>query len=151
MTSTKVKFAIGIVVTISTAAIMYFGAQRILEQQRLRQEITRLRDGIYRSRVAADRCRRSVASGEGELQAFDARIGEMRARVDSFEALDPRGVPGSEYDSYMKHFDAHNDSVSVWEGREQRLRTQDAACREVIVKHNSLGDSLKTILDGLGA
>ena len=39
--------------------------------------------------------------------------------------------------------------MSAWEIREQRLRTQDTACREVIVEHNSLGDSLRIILDGL--
>jgi len=147
---TPAKVALGVALAISSAAILYFGAQRILEQQSLRTEITRLRDGLYRARVAADRCQRSVVSEEGELQAFDGRIAEMRARVDSFEALDPRGVPQPEYDLYMEHFDAYNDSVAAWEGRERRLRTQDTSCREVIVTHNALGDSLKAILEELG-
>ena len=144
--STPRQVAIGIVLAMSTAAILYFGAQRILEQQRLQAEITSVRDGLYRARVAADRCQRSVVSGESELRAFDGRITDMRSRVDSFEAMDPRGVPEGEYDAYMVEFNAYNDSVAAWEDRERRLRTQDTACREVIVEHNALSDSLKAIL-----
>jgi len=146
---TRAKIVIGVLLTLSSAAIMYFGAQRILEQQALRDEIARLGDGLYRARVASDRCQRSVESGEIQLRDFDARIAEMRSRVDSFEALDPRGVPQGDYDVYMEHFEAYNDSVATWEDRERRLRTQDASCREVIIEHNEFGDSLRTILAGL--
>lgn len=145
-----VKIALGVVAAIVTAAILYFGGQRIIQQEMLRKEIDRLRDELYRARVAADRCQRSVRSGEGELQDFEVRIAEMRTRVDSFEALDPRGVPEAEYDAYMEVFEAYNDSVAAWEGRERILRTQDASCRTVIGDHNALRDSLVSIVEGLG-
>ena len=74
----------------------------------------------------------------------------MRARVDSFEALDERGVPEAQYDRYMDVFNAYNDSVEVYEVRAEQLRSADAACRGVIEGHNALSDSLNQVLRDAG-
>ena len=77
-------------------------------------------------------------------------VGAMRARVDSFEALDPRGVPEDQYEAYMESFDNYNDSVAAWEERAGRLRTSEVACRTTIEDHNRLSDSLRAVLDAEG-
>ena len=41
-----VKVALGVGLALVTITIVYFGAQRILEQQRVSAEIARLRDGL---------------------------------------------------------------------------------------------------------
>ncbi len=147
--NTSTKIVIAVLLTLSSGSLLYFGGQRILDQQRTSAEITRLRDELYRARVTADRCQRSVKSSEGELRSFDERLQAMRARVDSFEALDPAGVPQELYRPYMTTFDRYNDSVAVWETRERQLRVADTACRSVIIEHNELGDSLQAVLAGL--
>ncbi len=144
------KIALGVALVLSLAAIMYFGATRLLEQQRAANEITRLRDQLYRARVTADRCQRSIASSEGALQEFRLRLDSLKARVDSFEALDPRGVPQEQYDTYMEAFTVFNDSAGSWELREEQLRTADSSCRDVIVRHNALQDTLQTVLAEAG-
>lgn len=149
--SGPLKVAIGVVLALSMAAILYFGGQRIVEQQQIQSEVTRLRDGMYRARVTADRCQRGLIDSETALQAFNERLGALRARVDSFEALDPRGVPEPQYDAYMVVFNAYNDSVAAYGVQEQRARSAEESCREVITEHNTLQDSLQRILDGLGS
>ena len=146
-----VKAALGVGLALGAIAVVYFGGQRILEQQRVRDEIARLRDDLYRARVTADRCQRSLASGESQLRAFDARLDSMRARVDSFEALDARGVALERYQAYLETFTAYNDSVDAWGARERQLRAADTSCRNVILEHNSLRDSLQQVLAQLGA
>ena len=145
------KIALGVGVALSAALILYFGGQRILEQRRISGEITRLRDQLYRARVTADRCQRSLIGSESELLAFDERVAAMRVRVDSFEALDERGVALDQYDAYLETFDAYNDSVAAWEARKGQLRTAEAACRNVIREHNAAGDSLQSVLEQLGS
>ena len=143
------KVALGVGLALVTITIVYFGAQRILEQQRVSAEIARLRDGLYRARVTADRCQRSLTSVENELRVFDARLDSMRARVDSFEALDIRGVAQERYQAYLEIFNAYNDSVGAWGARERQLRAADTSCRNVIVDHNSIRDSLQAVLTEL--
>ncbi len=145
------KVVLGVALALATMAIVYLGAQRILEQQHISDEIARLRDGLYRARITADRCQRSLTSVENELHVFDARLDSMRARVDSFEALDIRGVAQEQYQAYLETFDAYNDSVDTWGARERQLRAADASCRNVILGHNSLRDSLQQVLTELRA
>ena len=141
-----VKVALGVGLALATMSLVYAGGQRILEQQRIRGEIKALRDDLYRARITADRCQRSIASSENQLRAFDARLDSMRARVDSFEALDTRGVALDQYPSYLETFTEYNDSVDAWGARERQLRAADTACRNVIVEHNSIRDSLQRVL-----
>ena len=147
---TRTQVAIGIVLVLGSAATLVFGGRRILDQRRTSQEITRLRDELYPARVTAERCQRSIAAGEGALQAFDARLDSLRTEVESFEALDRRGVPIESYEEYLGRFDSYSDSVNVWEAQERQLRAADAACRGVIRQHNELSDSLQRVLEAAG-
>ena len=70
----------------------------------------------------------------------------MRARVDSFEALDTRGVAQEQYQAYLETFTAYNDSVDAWGARERQLRAADTSCRNVILEHNSVRDALQQVL-----
>lgn len=141
-----VKVALGAGLVIGTISIVYTGGQRILEQQHIRDEVAGLRDDLYRTRITADRCQRSIASSESQLHAFDARLDSMRGRIDSFEALDSRGVALDQYPAYLATFTAYNDSVDGWGARERQLRAADASCRSVILEHNSIRDSLQQVL-----
>jgi len=141
-----VRVALGVGLVIGTISIVYTGGQRILEQQLIRDEVAGLRNDLYRARITADRCQRSIASSETQLHAFDARLDSMRARIDSFEALDSRGVALDHYPTYLATFTAYNDSVDAWGARERQLRAADTSCRSVILEHNSIRDSLQQVL-----
>ncbi len=123
---------------------------RVIDRQQTLEEIGRLRDDLYRARVASDRCRGGLRTSESALRELGVSIDSMRARVDSFEALDRRGVPADRYPDYLELFDSYNDSVGVWEGRERRLRAAEEACRETIEGHNAISDSLQRVLAEAG-
>ena len=150
---TSTKIAIGIVLVLGSAAILFFGGRRIIDQRRTTQEIARLRDELYRARVTADRCQRSIAASEDALQAFDVRLDSLRTQVESLEALDRRDrrtVPVQRYDEYLERFESYNDSVTAWEAYERQLRAADASCRGVIHQHNEFSDSLQRVLEAAG-
>lgn len=125
------------------------GVQRMVERQQTVTEIERLRDELYRSRVAADRCRSSLQTSEAALRSLRGAIDSLRVEVDDYEIASGQ-VPRSLYEEYMGAFEAYNDSVEVYEGRERRLRTAEASCRATIEEHNALSDTLQTVLDEAG-
>tara|TARA_B100000029_G_scaffold129383_1_gene122856 strand:- start:62 stop:418 length:357 start_codon:yes stop_codon:yes gene_type:complete len=114
------------------------------------QEVERLREGLYRARTTAERCQRSIVAGETELVELKDRLDSLRARVDSFEALDERGVPQDRYETYLGTFNMYNDTASTWEERERQLQVADSSCRSVILEHNALSDSLQVLFSELG-
>ena len=130
--------------------LIFLSAVRIVERKQTTDEINRLRDVLYQARVSADRCRGSLQTSEASLINLGLAIDSLRSRVDSFEAMDRRGVPAERYPEYLDIFDQYNDSVAVWEGRENRLRTVESACRATIEEHNMLSDSLQTVLAAAG-
>lgn len=141
-----VKNVLAVLATVAVALLMVFGVTRIFERQQTAEEINGLRDELYRARVSADRCRGSLQTSEAALRSLTITIDSLKTLVDDYEALDRRGVPAAQYDEYLGVFDQYNDSVSVWEGRERRLRTAEASCRSTIQGHNALSDSLQTVL-----
>lgn len=132
------------------AGLVVTGANRVMERQQTVEEINRLREDLHRARVSSDRCRGSLVTSEASLRDLGLTIDSLRSVVDSFEALDRRGVPADEYPNYLEAFDSYNDSVSSWEGRERRLRSAEAACRSTIEEHNAITDSLQTVLTEAG-
>lgn len=145
------KIAIVALLAASTLAVLILGAERFMEQRRLTEEIERLRDGLYRARVASDRCRTSLATSEASLHDLTTTIAQLRNSVDSFEALGGGGVPSEVYEEYLSVFEMYNDSVAVWEIRSERLLAAETACRQDIEDHNALSDSIQAILSGVGA
>ena len=145
------KIVIGILLAVSTLAMLILGAQRFMEQRRISEEIERLRDGLYRARVTSDRCRASLATSEAGLQDLTTTIDSLRSRVDSFEALGNGGVPANRYEEYLGAFETYNDSVAAWEIRSERLLSAESACRAAIEEHNAIRDSIQAILADVGA
>jgi hypothetical protein len=123
---------------------------RLVERQQTSEEINRLREELYQARITSDRCRGTLLTSESSLLVLGMAIDSMKSRVDSFEALDRRGVPTGRYEEYLQLFDAYNDSVEVWDVRKRRLRTSETSCRETITEHNTLSDSLQAVLSVAG-
>jgi hypothetical protein len=151
--SPLIKTGLASLAAILVGLLMVVGVQRVVERQRTADHINELRQELYRARVAADRCRGSLQTSEASLRALGVTIDSLRNRVDAYEAMDRRGVPADRYEEYLQTFDQHNDSVQVWDGRERRLRSTESACRATIEGHNSLSDSLQSVLTeaGIGA
>jgi chromosome segregation ATPase len=142
------RWALTIVGVIAVAVLLVTGARRILERQRTTREVNRLREELYRARAGADRCRASLLNSESSIRDLSAAIDSLRDRVDDFETGEggTRSVPAERYQEYLETFERYNDSVAVWESREQRLRAAEASCRETIETHNALSDSLQRVL-----
>ncbi|MDX1646926.1 MAG: hypothetical protein R3304_07265 [Longimicrobiales bacterium] len=147
--SPKVKTALTVVGAVAVGLLILAGAQRILERQQTLAEIERLREELYRSRLASDRCLAALETSEAALRGLRTTIDSLRLEVGGYETASGR-VPQALYDDYMGVFDEYNDSVGIWEGRERRLRTAEASCRATIERHNALGDSLRAILSEEG-
>ncbi len=135
---------------LGTGVLGFLSIDRILERQRTEDEINALREELFRSRAAADRCRGSLQTSQAALVELSVTIDSLKRVVDDFESLPGRGVPAASYDAYMSVFEEYNDSVGVWEGRESRLRSSESACRATIQDHNLLTDSLQRVLATAG-
>lgn len=144
------RYALMLVGVVVAGVVITTAWSRMIERQETLEEIGRLRDDLYRARVASDRCRGSLQTSEAALRDLGLAIDSLRNRVDSFEALDRRGVPADQYPEYLELFDSYNDSVAVWESREGRLRSAETACRETIQAHNAISDTLQTVLEEAG-
>lgn len=149
MTSVAKKGLV-LVAAVAVGAVFVLASSRLFERQRTAEEINRLREELYRARVAADRCRGTLQTSEAALRSLGVTIDSLKNRVDSFEAMDGRGVPTGRYEEYLGVFDSYNDSVDVWGGRERRLRASEVSCRAAIEEHNALSDSLQAVLSEAG-
>ena len=145
-----VRTVLPILLSLSAAALLFLAIDRLLERKHMNDEIGRLRAELFRARAAAGRCQGSIVNSEARLREFDYVLDSLRARVDSFEALDRRGVPQARYPEYLETFESYNDSVAAWEGRARRLRAVEAACRTTILEHNALSDTLQAVLAAAG-
>lgn len=145
----RLKTALTFVGAVVAGLLILLGAQRIMERRQTVAEIERLREELYRSRLASDRCLGSLQTSEGALRSLRTTIDSLRVEVGTYETTAGQ-VPQSRYDEYMGVFEEYNDSVSLWEGRERRLRSAEAQCRTTIERHNALGDSLRLMLDEAG-
>ncbi len=149
MTAT-IRIVLAGLLLISTAYILVAGTRGFAERQRITNQVSSLRDQLYRARVTSDRCRSSLNTSESSLQTLSVTIDSLRTRVDSFEALGNGQVPSAKYDEYLEIFDRYNDSVSVWGRRSERLLTAEASCRNSIEEHNTLSDSIQAVLLNAG-
>lgn len=145
-----VRNGLAVVAVLVAGTTVFLSVDRILERQRTEDHINGLREELYRSRVAADRCRGSLQTSQASLLELGVAIDSLKQLVEGYETIEGRGVPARNYDAYMSVFDEYNDSVAVWEGREERLRTAESACRTTIEEHNALTDSLQAVLTEAG-
>ncbi|MBT8487331.1 MAG: hypothetical protein KJO65_00760 [Gemmatimonadetes bacterium] len=129
--------------------LVIIGIQRIVERQQTLEEINRLREDLYRTRLTADRCRGALQTSETALRSLRTTIDSLRVEVSDYETASGQ-VPQSLYEEYLVVFEEYNDSVQVWEGRERRLRSSEASCRATIERHNALSDTLQNVLTEAG-
>ena len=129
--------------------LVVIGIQRIVERQQTLEEINRLREDLYRTRLTADRCRGALQTSETALRSLRTTIDSLRVEVSDYETASGQ-VPQSLYEEYLGAFEEYNDSVQVWEGRERRLRSSEASCRATIERHNALSDTLQNVLTEAG-
>lgn len=147
--SPRIKTALTLIGGVAVGLLILLGGRRIIERQQTVAEIERMREELYRSRLASDRCLGSLQTSETALRRLRTAIDSLRVAVGDYETAAGQ-VPQSRYDEYMGVFEEYNDSVEIWEGRERRLRSAEAQCRTTIERHNALGDSLRAVLDEAG-
>ncbi|HCK59850.1 MAG TPA: hypothetical protein DHW11_01420 [Gemmatimonadetes bacterium] len=135
---------------IMTVTLVFMSLDRILERQRIKNQINALRNAVNRSRITADRCREGLQTSQGALLELGIVIDSLKGVIERYETIPARGASAINYQTYRLVLEEHNDSVGIWEGREQRLRTAEQACREAINDHNELADSLQHVLSEAG-
>ena len=140
----RILLGLGALAVIVTAGV---AGGSILEQNRFNREMELLRNALQRARFSVDSCRLSVAQEEYSFLIFDEFVDSLHARVREMEDPSQGGVPQARYPEYLEIFERYNDSVAVWEARSEALRAHDGACRELVVGHNALGDSLRRRLE----
>ncbi|MDH3269760.1 MAG: hypothetical protein OEN56_00415 [Gemmatimonadota bacterium] len=147
--SPLVRTGLATLAAIVVGLLVVLGIQRIVERQQTVAEINRLREELFRTRLASDRCRGSLQTSEASLRNLSVTIDSLRVAVDEYETAG-RQVPAAMYEEYLGVFEQYNDSVAAWEGRERRLRSAETSCRSTIERHNALRDSLQLVLDEAG-
>ena len=108
----------------------------------LRQEMTDLR-------MAADSCRQALTNEEARLIASDERLDSLKALVDYYEDLDPRGVPADSYDVYIEIFNTYNEGIPTRAAAGDSLQAHWAACRLLTEQHNTIADSARALAEEL--
>lgn len=114
------------------------------------QQLRMLRRELRVQRAAADSCLDALRLEESALRSSDARFDSLRAVIEAFEGLDPRGVPADSYDAYIDAFNAYNEAIPAREEAGETLQVNWAACREIVESHNQLADSARALAEGLG-
>ncbi len=140
--SNRTKSVLLILALLAGTAILISERRRPRGQQAMLE----LRETLRTLRASADSCRIAVERDASRFEAFDHTLDSLRARVDSLESIDPRGVPADSYATYLEAFDRYNDSIAGWTRRADSLRVRDARCREIAELHNVLADSLRMML-----
>lgn len=135
-----------LVVLAVVTAVTVLALRSYREERRLIDEITTLRAEVYDARVSADACRNELAYEEMRFRRFNSIVDSLGVDVRSYEEAEQGGVPEEVYDEYLDRFAGYNDSVASWEGRAEALRTMEQRCRNLVIGHNTLADSLRSRL-----
>jgi hypothetical protein len=150
--SRHVKILIGLAGVVTVAAVLSVA----LRPQSPREQFFGMRPELSLARQAADSCTAALESEQSEFDAFVDRVESFRARIDSLESLDVRGVPADSYPDYLVAVDSFNAIVPDWEAAADSLRTHRTTCEDVVRLHNLLADSARSLaekaelLDGRG-
>lgn len=136
---------------LAVAASLVASIWTLVDRSRTREELLDLRDRVAHARISADSCTNTLAYDQMLFGRFDQVVDSLKGEVRNLEALDSRGVPEERYEEYMEHFRGYNDSVAAWEHRADQLRASDAVCRLLIEVHNTLSDSVRSVLEARAA
>jgi len=119
----------------------------ILEQNRFNREMGLLRDALQHARFSVDSCKMYLAQEEQRFLLFDEFVDSLHTQLRSLEDPSQGGVPEARYTEYLEIFERYNDSVAVWENRADALQVSEGVCRDIVLGHNALGDSLRQRLE----
>ncbi|NIV52413.1 MAG: hypothetical protein GWN53_11110 [Gammaproteobacteria bacterium] len=114
------------------------------------QRLRALRRELRVQRAAADSCLEALRLEESALRSTDEKFDSLRAVIEGYEELDPRGVPADSYDAYIDAFNAYNEAIPAREEAGETLQVNWAACREIVAMHNQLADSARALAEELG-
>ncbi len=113
-------------------------------------QLRALRSQLTLQRAAADSCRAALEEEEARLRASDARFDSLKAMIDYYEGLDPRGVPADSYDIYIAIFNDYNNAIPAREAAGDTLRVHEQVCHAIIESHNLIADSALDLARELG-
>lgn len=139
--------------TLVVAIAVVAGVSAMVERataEAVRAQGEELRDEVRAMRSELEACLDDRDRLEAEFRRQETRTNEMRARIDSLESLDPRGVPREHYDDYLALVDDFHESLPRWEGLARELETLSDECTELAREHNARADSLRRFLVGEG-
>lgn len=147
---TRVILGVGLLL-----ALVYtvFGVRAYLRNQATLDAIEGLRQEVLVARTAADSCASQLALAESVFRQMDAEVDSLRRAVEDAEERRPdgtRGVAADEYDAYLETFERYNASVGEWEVLASGIRETEVECRDLVLRHNLLTDSLRRALDDAG-
>ena len=119
---------------------------QMLTRTRERNHLLMVRDSVQDLRAATDSCARILEQRKADMTAYAERVDSLRERVRDLEALHARGVPADSYDVYLAAFDGYNRGAAAWDAPAGALRATLQNCRALAERHNTLVDSLRTLL-----
>ncbi len=105
---------------------------------------------VRESRAEVETCLDELERNEDVFRAQERLTQELRAQIDAFEAMDPRGVPQAVYEDYLEIFERYNASLPAWELRGESLRRVSERCRALTEAHNVRADSLRGLMEEAG-
>lgn len=144
-----------ILVGVVVLGLVYFafGFRAWMEKQRQLDRIEALREDVFQARSDADACTSRLALDESIFRQTNASLDSLRSAVEGAEEPLPdggRGVDAEEYEAYMEDFNAYNEGVERWEAEAQSVRDREEECRQLVLRHNLLVDSLRNVLRDSG-
>jgi len=131
------------------AALTAWMVRSALERRAVRAEVDAIRGELLMLRVSSADCQTALAEEELLFRHFAAEVDSLRDAVRRYEALDVRGVPGEQYQTYLELFDRYNRSVPEWRRQAEALQMNWEACHGVAQAHNVLADSLRRRVEAL--
>ncbi len=111
-----------------------------------RERVESARETLRLLRAEAQACQDELRQEEVGFRSFEGEVGELRARIDALESLDPRGVPGDSYAIYLELVNEFNLVVPDWSTRADSLQSAWEECRAAVDAHNAAADSLVLLL-----
>jgi hypothetical protein len=141
----RILMSLGALAVIVTAGL---AGGSILEQNRFNREMELLRDALRQARFSVDSCKLSLAQEEYHFLLFDEFVDSLHSQLRALEDPSQGGVPQARYPEYLEVFDRYNDSVAVWEARAGALQATEGSCRDLVMGHNELSDSLSRRIGG---
>lgn len=123
----------------------------VLGFDRLRENAPRARAQAQQERVQELRahteiCLEDLEGLEERFWDHERRTREIRAEIDSFESLDPDGVPVDRYQDYLDAVDRYNESLEVWEARIDSVETHQERCRDLSDRYEEERDAFRRFL-----